>query len=78
VPPNNNAIPTLKLGDIVSFSSESLARSELPLNPKIFRIRTDVSWVDVLTGYYRELQYLNGIITILFNFSFYLFILFVF
>eukprot|EP00026_Physarum_polycephalum_P001467 Phypoly_transcript_01469.p1 GENE.Phypoly_transcript_01469~~Phypoly_transcript_01469.p1 ORF type:complete len:1107 (+),score=182.36 Phypoly_transcript_01469:326-3322(+) len=59
VPPQEVAIPTPKVGDIVSFSSESQARRELPVGPKIFRVRTDVSWADVLRSY-REQQHLNA------------------
>jgi hypothetical protein len=60
VPSYDISIPTPKVGDIVSFSSESQARRELPVSPKIYKIRTDVSWADVLLSYFTEQQHLNG------------------
>jgi len=47
VPHENVAIPTPSVGDIVSFSFESRARTEIPLNPKIYRVRMDLSWNDL-------------------------------
>ena len=44
VPNVDVKIPTPSVGDIVSFSYESRARTEVPVNPKIYRIRSDISW----------------------------------
>eukprot|EP00026_Physarum_polycephalum_P003118 Phypoly_transcript_03127.p1 GENE.Phypoly_transcript_03127~~Phypoly_transcript_03127.p1 ORF type:complete len:674 (+),score=87.16 Phypoly_transcript_03127:242-2263(+) len=41
-------IPALSLGDIVTFSFEGNVRGEVPAGPKIYRIRTDVLWDDVM------------------------------
>lgn len=38
------------VGDIVSFSAESFSRRAAPVGPRIFRIRTDVSWDDVVAN----------------------------
>eukprot|EP00026_Physarum_polycephalum_P000368 Phypoly_transcript_00368.p1 GENE.Phypoly_transcript_00368~~Phypoly_transcript_00368.p1 ORF type:complete len:1106 (+),score=136.69 Phypoly_transcript_00368:1680-4997(+) len=39
---------SLRRGDIVSFSYEKLSRNSLPIDPKIYKIRKDISWSDVL------------------------------
>ena len=44
-----------KVGDIVTLEYESHARREIPVGPKIVRIRTDVSWEDLLQDYARDL-----------------------
>jgi hypothetical protein len=44
VPHRDVSIPTPAIGDIVSFSFESRARMEVPVNPKIYRLRYDISW----------------------------------
>eukprot|EP00026_Physarum_polycephalum_P001914 Phypoly_transcript_01917.p1 GENE.Phypoly_transcript_01917~~Phypoly_transcript_01917.p1 ORF type:complete len:811 (+),score=69.95 Phypoly_transcript_01917:211-2643(+) len=43
----NVFVPNLSVGDVVTFSNESNARSSLPLNPKIYRLRPDVDWEDL-------------------------------
>jgi hypothetical protein len=53
-------IPTPSLGDIVTFSYETSARRELPVQPEIYRTRTDVSWQDVVLNYAKEQKYRNG------------------
>lgn len=51
MPHNNIETSTLpEKGDIVTFSYEALARRSAPLNPVIHRIRTDISWEDVLSS----------------------------
>lgn len=35
-------------GDIVTFSYDNYSRKEVPVNPKIIRIRSDMSWQDVI------------------------------
>lgn len=47
-------------GDIVSFSCENHARSEVPVNPKIYRIRQDLTWPEVVRNEAEESKYLNG------------------
>lgn len=43
-----NTSTSLQRGDIVSFSFEKLSRTSLPVDPKIYKVRKDVSWSDVL------------------------------
>jgi hypothetical protein len=40
--------PKPKEGDVVSFSFDNSSRRALPTNPKLFRIRTDMPWENVL------------------------------
>jgi hypothetical protein len=61
VPAENVFVPTLGIGDIVSFSYECHARRDIPVNPKIYRIRTDVSWEEVVCNSAKEKTFLNGI-----------------
>jgi hypothetical protein len=60
VPSESVIIPTPTVGDIVTFSFDTTSRRDLPFNPKIFRIRTDISWDDILRSYFKEKQYLSG------------------
>ena len=53
-------IPTPDVGDVVTFSYESWARRELPVGPKIYRVRIDLSWDDVMQSAVQEKQHLNG------------------
>ena len=39
---------SLQRGDIVSFSYEKLSKTSLPVDPKIYKIRRDISWTDVI------------------------------
>jgi hypothetical protein len=48
-----------KQGDVVTFSHDVSSRRLVPMNPKIFRIRSDVSWEDVLAQHAREVQVLS-------------------
>ena len=43
-----------KKGDVVTFSFETYSRSTVPVRPKIFRIRTDVNWEDVVRSYIKD------------------------
>jgi len=54
VPSHNVRIPTPRLGEIVSFSCESNSRAVVPANAEIFRVRPDLSWVDLVRDYQRE------------------------
>ena len=60
MPPEDVFIPTPTVGEIVSFSYESNARRELPQSPKIFSVRTDLEWDDVVRNFYTEQRLLNG------------------
>jgi hypothetical protein len=46
--------PALRVGDVVTFSYERNPKTEMPYNPKIVRIRTDVVWEDVLRSNFNE------------------------
>lgn len=49
VPPENSpADLQLKRGDVVTFTYDSLYRGSTPVNPTIYRIRTDLSWREIL------------------------------
>lgn len=52
-------IATPSIGDIVSFSYENY-RNGIPVNPKIFRVRTDLSWENVVHNSNFEKPQLNG------------------
>ena len=39
---------SLKKGDVVTYSYESSARREIPLGPRIVRVRGDLTWEDVV------------------------------
>jgi hypothetical protein len=49
----------LQRGDIVTVSYENFSRRAIPVNPKLVRIRKDVSWEEVLQSYTDEFD-LNG------------------
>jgi len=62
VDPGNVKLPAKPIrGDIVSFSYEQYARNMVPVSPKVFRIRTDVTWQDVVRNETGEQLLLNGI-----------------
>jgi hypothetical protein len=61
VPAQSILIPTPAVGDVVSFSYEGNARREMPVSPKIYRIRTDLSWDDVVHNVVKDNEkYLGG------------------
>jgi hypothetical protein len=62
VPLKDVKIPTLSVGDVVTFSYEINSRVDIPLNPKIYRIRSDVGWDDLVQSYSRD-KHINGKIT---------------
>ena len=62
VSPQNVHIPLPKLGNIVTFTYSSYARREVPADPDIVRLRSDVSWEEIKRNYESELKYLNGMI----------------
>lgn len=64
MPPESVYIPTPKVGEIVTFSYEMNSRRDMPINPKIYRVRTDVVWDDMVLSAAREKQSLGGIIII--------------
>ena len=47
-------IRTPSIGDVVTFSYESHSRRDEPVNPKIFRVRADVSWEELMESNARE------------------------
>lgn len=44
----------MKAGDIVSFSYEASSRRDVPSGIKVFRIRLDLSWEDVIINHSRD------------------------
>lgn len=73
VPFQDVHIPLPQPGDVVTLSYEPNARSwsrsksstvrggEGSSGPKIFRVRTDITWIEVLLNSHKERKYLNGI-----------------
>eukprot|EP00026_Physarum_polycephalum_P002504 Phypoly_transcript_02511.p1 GENE.Phypoly_transcript_02511~~Phypoly_transcript_02511.p1 ORF type:complete len:789 (+),score=87.01 Phypoly_transcript_02511:70-2436(+) len=60
IPMEDVRIRKPSVGDVVSFTFESYARRDVPARPTIYRIRTDVSWEDVVHNFYQETKYLNS------------------
>eukprot|EP00026_Physarum_polycephalum_P001329 Phypoly_transcript_01330.p1 GENE.Phypoly_transcript_01330~~Phypoly_transcript_01330.p1 ORF type:complete len:878 (+),score=128.72 Phypoly_transcript_01330:456-3089(+) len=54
VPSEDNLVVGLKAGDIVTITQELRAVQALPVRPKILRIRTDLSWKEVLINAQRD------------------------
>ena len=47
----------------MSFSYEVNSRREVPVNAEIYRVRSDLSWEDILLDFSKELKSLNGMET---------------
>lgn len=60
VPFEDNQVANLKMGDVVTFAFENSLRRGVPLNPKIVKLRNDISWQDVIRSYKKDTAYLNG------------------
>lgn len=60
VPTRDVLIRQLKIGDIVSFSYERHARRYGPVNPQVYRVRTDISWQEAVLQAKKDAKYLNG------------------
>lgn len=56
-PENYSSIQTPHVGDIVSFTYENFTRSSIPIKPKIFRIRKDVNWKDIILAHHQDEKY---------------------
>eukprot|EP00026_Physarum_polycephalum_P001051 Phypoly_transcript_01052.p1 GENE.Phypoly_transcript_01052~~Phypoly_transcript_01052.p1 ORF type:complete len:797 (-),score=76.09 Phypoly_transcript_01052:124-2514(-) len=61
VPPHDVYISAPSVGDIVTFAYESGPKKESPLNPRIYRIRYDLKWDEVLYNFQRDKRYLNNV-----------------
>ena len=44
----------------MTFSYDATSRREVPTNPKIFRVRTDIGWDEMVHSYFKERQTLGG------------------
>lgn len=44
-----------KRGDVVTFSYDDYSRRAVPVNPKIYRIRDDISWDTVVENFEQEI-----------------------
>ena len=60
VPSQSVLISAPKIGDIVSFTYEVHARRDLPVSPKVYRVRTDVTWEDLVLGEFKDNKIING------------------
>ena len=47
-------------GDIVTFSFDTFSRKAVPLQPKLERIRKDMSWEDVLRSHFLDSKASEG------------------
>eukprot|EP00026_Physarum_polycephalum_P001070 Phypoly_transcript_01071.p1 GENE.Phypoly_transcript_01071~~Phypoly_transcript_01071.p1 ORF type:complete len:1197 (-),score=193.28 Phypoly_transcript_01071:69-3659(-) len=47
---------TPKLGDIVTFEHDTFSRRDVPINPKIVRIRKDMNWEHVVYDYRQNMR----------------------
>jgi len=54
----NTNIPSI--GDIVTYSFDHQRRRNIPVGPKIERIRTDLLWDDVVSNYHQETLFTNN------------------
>ena len=57
---SNSSRSVLTVGAIVSFSFELQARRDTPINPIIFRLRSDLEWEDVIASTLTERKFVNG------------------
>eukprot|EP00026_Physarum_polycephalum_P000389 Phypoly_transcript_00389.p1 GENE.Phypoly_transcript_00389~~Phypoly_transcript_00389.p1 ORF type:complete len:1231 (+),score=194.32 Phypoly_transcript_00389:52-3744(+) len=55
--PASDVHARVRVGDVVTYSFEGHARREVPVNPKIFRVRTDVLWDDIVHSVRSAQQY---------------------
>lgn len=59
----------LRVGDVVTFSFDLSSRRNIPVSPKILRIREDLEWDEVvLSSAASEGRHLSGILFYLFYF----------
>ena len=56
MPNEDILLPSIRVGDVVSFSYERNPKTELPYNPKIVRIRTDLAWEDVVQNSLKDIK----------------------
>ena len=49
--PHTNTTLHIKKGEVVTVSSSKYTQHQLPLDPLITRIRTDITWEQVLSKY---------------------------
>ena len=47
---------TLREGDVVMFTYDNYSRYAVPINPRIYRVRTDVTWEHVVHNYHKDTQ----------------------
>ena len=63
----------LLLGQVVTFSYERRTFTDVPINPRIVKVREDLLWRDVLLNAHKEKRSLNGIKPLCFLFFSFLF-----
>lgn len=54
-------VSKVKVGEIVSIEYESNYRRIIPARCRVFRIRSDLVWADVLRNNAAEKKFLNGL-----------------
>lgn len=46
----------LNKGDIAMFTYDNYSRYSLPVNPKVYRIRTDITWEEIIFNFHNDTQ----------------------
>jgi hypothetical protein len=64
---NCTTVPFPKAGEVISFTYENFAQSSIPIKPKIYRIRKDINWKDVVNSFLKD-EKLKGNYNPIFNF----------
>lgn len=59
MPSQNVLIPTPDVGEVVSFFYETNARREKPVNPRVYRVRADISWEEVVYNFVEESEHFS-------------------
>jgi hypothetical protein len=49
----------IKEGDVVTFTFDNYSRGVIPVNPSVTRVRTDISWEQVLNDYANDFSKLS-------------------
>ena len=55
----HNILTNAQVGKIVSFSYGN--PKELSIDPKLYRVRDDISWEEVVNSYYQDYKHRNGL-----------------
>ena len=63
MPATHIHVPLPDVGAIVSFFYESYSRNrDVPVHPQVYRVRSDLSWQDVIKSTTEEEKYEDGML----------------